>query len=624
MGTVFDTILGKLRSNELSSSLNNRLSTLEDKVNAAINTDYSVIWPLEAESSDDICRLYITVSNQTTLTINNGKFYSGFDKSSPTTTVTLNTGGTVVYFGLDLSKTSGYIQVSSRMNVIKIGDVNEVGIFHYGSGPKITINLSELSQLTTLVSTSRFVTFVGTPSKITYGLVYNAVWNDSYGKVQYKQANIINVINPTTNVTDPLYLNFKGTIKTIGLTFNYTKENIQFNNVTSTFIDNINTDISVRVSSLQKVGVIILETNDSTQYLDKISYPTLQSTRTTSFPYFQFINLSNQTQSISLINSLSANFDVVECSNLSSTSKVFTPGVIKGHDNCTYLAGIYCVSSGNGSGIATFRITTNSNITITTEGNVRFCDGSGLNETTSVNLANGNNTLYFKCISGYGYIYIQKNVVNQLGTTSDFFVDIPENAPNIYINIAEFKNLTLFRGKTLVGYIYVYGEVPSGVTHWYLSGNNIYWTYNGSPPNVVTHWALIGNNINWAYNGNLPNSIIFLYLQGQYIYFELSQNHPNIYYYVLNGPNINYLVSNFAGSSNMAGNSFRLYNWRISKIDDDEMITILNSLKNRVGSLPSTIQIGDYLNYANPPQSVIDAVNELKAAKNITTVTLIA
>ena len=62
--------------------------------------------------------------------------------------------------------------------------------------------------------------------------------------------------------------------------------------------------------------------------------------------------------------------------------------------------------------------------------------------------------------------------------------------------------------------------------------------------------------------------------------------------------------------------------WRIEKIGDTELIEILNSLKNRVGKLPSTIQIGYYLNYANPPQEVIDAVNELKIAKNITTVTL--
>ena len=167
------------------------------------------------------------------------------------------------------------------------------------------------------------------------------------------------------------------------------------------------------------------------------------------------------------------------------------------------------------------------------------------------------------------------------------------------------------------------GAPPSGVTHWYLSGNNIYWTYNGAPPSGVTHWYLSGNNIYWTYNGNLPNSLTFIYLQGNSIYFESSQNHPNIYYYCLNGSNINYLVNNFAGSGNIGENSFILPNWRISKIDDNEMITILTSLKNRVGSLPSSIIIGDYLNYANPPQSVVDAIQALKTAKNITTVTLL-
>ena len=52
------------------------------------------------------------------------------------------------------------------------------------------------------------------------------------------------------------------------------------------------------------------------------------------------------------------------------------------------------------------------------------------------------------------------------------------------------------------------------------------------------------------------------------------------------------------------------------------MIEILNSLKDRVGKMPSTIQIGDYLNYSSPPQEVVDAVEALKIAKNINTVTL--
>ena len=68
--------------------------------------------------------------------------------------------------------------------------------------------------------------------------------------------------------------------------------------------------------------------------------------------------------------------------------------------------------------------------------------------------------------------------------------------------------------------------------------------------------------------------------------------------------------------------NFYLRNWRLEKIGDTELIEILNSLKDRVGTMPSTITIGDYLNYSDPPQAVIDAVDALKIAKNITTVTL--
>jgi hypothetical protein len=57
---------------------------------------------------------------------------------------------------------------------------------------------------------------------------------------------------------------------------------------------------------------------------------------------------------------------------------------------------------------------------------------------------------------------------------------------------------------------------------------------------------------------------------------------------------------------------------------DTEMLTLLASLTNRTGSLPSTISIGDYINYQNPPQSVQDAIDLLKTTKKITTVNLYA
>ena len=53
------------------------------------------------------------------------------------------------------------------------------------------------------------------------------------------------------------------------------------------------------------------------------------------------------------------------------------------------------------------------------------------------------------------------------------------------------------------------------------------------------------------------------------------------------------------------------------------MVTLLTQLTNRTGSLPATITINDYADFASPPQSVTDAVAALKTAKpNVTTVNL--
>ena len=139
----------------------------------------------------------------------------------------------------------------------------------------------------------------------------------------------------------------------------------------------------------------------------------------------------------------------------------------------------------------------------------------------------------------------------------------------------------------------------SFVTRWWLSGNNIFWTYEGAPPSGVNYWYLSGNNIFWTYTGAPPSGVTSWYLIGD---------------------NINNINTNFSGNSNYS--IFNISNWRLVKIGDDKMIEILNSLKDRVGELPSTITIGDYLNYSEPPQAVTDAVDALKTAKNITTVAL--
>jgi len=59
-----------------------------------------------------------------------------------------------------------------------------------------------------------------------------------------------------------------------------------------------------------------------------------------------------------------------------------------------------------------------------------------------------------------------------------------------------------------------------------------------------------------------------------------------------------------------------------SKITSAQMLVFLTALTNRAGSLPATITINDYADYAAPPAYITDAVTLLKATKGITTVTL--
>jgi len=53
-----------------------------------------------------------------------------------------------------------------------------------------------------------------------------------------------------------------------------------------------------------------------------------------------------------------------------------------------------------------------------------------------------------------------------------------------------------------------------------------------------------------------------------------------------------------------------------------DMVTLLTQLTNRTGTLPATITINDYADYASPPSEVTDAVATLKTTKSITTVNL--
>jgi prophage maintenance system killer protein len=172
-----------------------------------------------------------------------------------------------------------------------------------------------------------------------------------------------------------------------------------------------------------------------------------------------------------------------------------------------------------------------------------------------------------------------------------------------------------------INWTYV-GALPTGINGYlYLSGANINWTYTGALPAGITYLYLNGANINWTYTGALPAGITYLYLNGDNINWTYTGALPaGITYLRLSGANINWTGLDIGNNGNITNIS--LINYRIEKMSSEDMVTLLTQMKNRTGTLPETVTINDYADYALPPQAVNDAIAALKTAKSITTVTL--
>jgi hypothetical protein len=158
------------------------------------------------------------------------------------------------------------------------------------------------------------------------------------------------------------------------------------------------------------------------------------------------------------------------------------------------------------------------------------------------------------------------------------------------------------------------GELPAGLTTLRLGRTGVIWTYNGALPSGITYLALDGVNINWTYSGALPSNITYLYLVASNLAWTYSGALPltaaNI---TLNGIKLNWTGLDFTGTTNII--AMQLLNYRVAKMTSVDMVTMLTSLKNRIGTLPASIVLNDYLDYANPPQAVLDAKAALLAVK---------
>jgi hypothetical protein len=234
-------------------------------------------------------------------------------------------------------------------------------------------------------------------------------------------------------------------------------------------------------------------------------------------------------------------------------------------------------STGDGSGVSTLRMSVSENTTLTIVGDANFYTNSNgtLGESKTWAITTGAlRDIYLRC-TGNAVINIpDRRVVTQVGSTIGFGWVSPTNGASLAFAAATFVNLISL---SISGTSVITGALPAGLTSLRLVGSTISWTYSGALPNGLTFLLLSGNSINWT---GLD-------------------------------------IGNNGNVSTMS-----LYNYRISKMSSADMVTLLTQMTNRTGSLPSSITINDYADFASPPQFIVDAVDLLKTTKSVTTVSL--
>lgn len=183
----------------------------------------------------------------------------------------------------------------------------------------------------------------------------------------------------------------------------------------------------------------------------------------------------------------------------------------------------------------------------------------------------------------------------------NYYAGNDTTAPIISLSINNLPSTLLTfnqaQGYTNILPITGYIAFPTSLTYLYMSGGA--WAYSGAMPTGLTHLYLSGTTIAWTYSGAMPTGLMVL---------------------SMSGIKLNWTGLDIGGTGNIT--QLNLIDYRVAKISSADMVTLLTSLTNRVGTLPATITINDYADYASPPTIVTDAVTALKSAKSITTVNL--
>jgi len=259
-------------------------------------------------------------------------------------------------------------------------------------------------------------------------------------------------------------------------------------------------------------------------------------------------------------------------------------------------------SQGTGAEVATLKLQSSSNITLTLDGTAVFTDSGGNGTATTYSLVSGAlRTFYIKCPSGTANLTIPTpTALTGFGsiTFASYGWSSTANGCKLTITPSQFVNLTIFK---IDSYSTVLGELNSlSLADLHISGNATYTDFQAAMPSGLLELVISGVQCKWTYSGALPTSATYIIING--------------------GSNCNWTGLDVSGTGNIT--TFSLQSYRINKMSSADMLTLLASLTNRVGTLPATITINEYADYASPPQTVVDAVAALKIAKSITTVNL--
>jgi hypothetical protein len=230
-----------------------------------------------------------------------------------------------------------------------------------------------------------------------------------------------------------------------------------------------------------------------------------------------------------------------------------------------------------------------------------------------------------------------------LNPNTDFYAGTAATMPVLALNLNALPSLLqkIRQGVDLGAALVTTGNqpMPAGMTYLQLSGANIAWTYTGALPTGLTFLQLIGANIAWTYTGALPTGLTFLQLIGANIAWTYTGALPTgLAVLQLEGAAINWTGTEFGRTLSPVNYSvFLLRNYRnpSDNMDYAQLIEILDNLRDRAGTLPSTVTIREQIpanvtaiaaatavELGTDPERAKFKINTLKTTKSITTFTL--